>query len=54
MVEVVRPIPKGIIPPHIDGAEEELTTKCHSLAREMYGDPLPSVVRKDSIKSLIQ
>ena len=52
MVEVVRPIPKGNYPPHIDGAEEELTTKCHSLAREMYGAPLPSVVQERLEKEL--
>ena len=44
MIDTVRPIPNGNFPPHIEGSEEELTTKCHQLAKEWYGDPLPEVV----------
>ncbi len=40
-IDFIKPIPDGNYPPHIDGAEEELTEKCHALAKEMYGDPLP-------------
>lgn len=44
MVEKIKPIPDGNYPPHIDGANEELTEKCYKTAKEMYGDPLPGVV----------
>ncbi len=45
MVEKMDPIPAGSYPPHIEGSEEELTNKCHEMAKSMYGDPLPVQVQ---------
>lgn len=44
MIETIRPIPPGSFPPHMEGAEEELTSNCYNLAKELYGDPLPEIV----------
>ena len=52
MVEVIKPIPDGNYPPHIDGAEEELRRICYERTEGMYGSPLPEYVHERLEKEL--
>ena len=46
MVEEIVPIPFGMFPPELKGAEEELSTIAWKTAHEIYGDPLPEIVHE--------
>lgn len=52
MVENVRPIPAEKCPPVVDGAEEGIVNDSHEKAKEIYGDPLPDVVKERMDKEL--
>lgn len=45
MIDVIQPIPSGTFPPHIDGAEEDIERLSYDKVSELYGDPLPELVR---------
>lgn len=45
--------PDKLFTPIIEGAEEEIRTKCYDTARRMYGDPIPEVVTARLEKELV-
>lgn len=52
MIENVRPIPAEKCPPVVDGAEEGIINDSHNKAMEIYGNPLPDVVKQRMDKEL--
>lgn len=52
MIENIRPIPKGVYPPFIEGAEEQLKSITWTNAKNIYGDPLPELVQERIEKEL--
>ena len=52
MCEEIIPIPDGTFPPVIDGAEEQLREITNKKSIEIYGDPVPNLVRERLDKEL--
>ena len=52
MVEELQPVRSGTYPPSIDGAQEDIIRMSHDKAIEIYGDPLPQLVKERMDKEL--
>lgn len=55
-IETLKPVPDEFFPPIIPGADEEIREMTYARGREMYGDPMPSVVAERlewELKSII-
>lgn len=48
----IMPIPSGTYPPKIEGAEQEIERLATEKAKQVYGDPLPQLVRERLEKEL--
>jgi len=52
LTEEIRPIPEGVYPPTIEGAEEELVKITKERTKNIYGENLPEIVKKRLEKEL--
>lgn len=48
-IEKISPVAPGTYPPHMEGANDEITKRTYDTAKAWYGDPLPKIVA-DRIK----
>ncbi|MGI6085328.1 MAG: PolC-type DNA polymerase III [Acetivibrionales bacterium] len=44
-IDIVQPIPSGTFPPAMEGAEEEIINLSEKRVADLYGNPLPELVR---------
>jgi DNA polymerase-3 subunit alpha (Gram-positive type) len=52
MIDELQPVPDGLYAPEIEGAEEQVVEMTYASARQLYGDPLPDIVRERIEKEL--
>ncbi|AXF55104.1 PolC-type DNA polymerase III [Salicibibacter kimchii] len=51
-IEAIAPVPSGLYPPNIEGADEEMRTLTYGKAKRIYGENLPPIVEDRLEKEL--
>ncbi|MBS4539886.1 PolC-type DNA polymerase III [Clostridium sp. D2Q-11] len=52
MIEEILPIPNGTFPPVIEGSDKDLKDMTYNKAKNIYGDPIPEIVKSRLDKEL--